>query len=96
MHTKDHTSNQNNKTSGIADDLRNAKNKAEDIAQNVKEKGEDLFHHAVNEVKQKTKELQASGAEIQENVLTYVKKNPAKSVGFALFAGVLLAQLLRS
>jgi len=34
--------------------------------------------------------------DLQENVVTYVKANPVKAIGFAALAGLILAHLLRT
>ena len=34
-------------------------------------------------------------ADLQENIVTYVKENPVKAVGLAVLAGVIAAKILR-
>jgi ElaB/YqjD/DUF883 family membrane-anchored ribosome-binding protein len=57
-------------------------------AKDVTGKAEEIFGESLKNVKDKS-------ADIQENVITYVKENPVKAVTFALLAGMLVSQLLR-
>jgi uncharacterized protein YjbJ (UPF0337 family) len=74
--------------------------------QNIKEKAyaaRDSISDAAHQAQDKAGEilrgsvadLQDKSAELQENVVTYVKENPVKSIGFAMLAGILAAHLLR-
>ncbi|MDR3476480.1 MAG: DUF883 C-terminal domain-containing protein [Gammaproteobacteria bacterium] len=73
-----------------------------EIKGKVQEATDDVSHaaHKAREVTEEMfqeswKTLQAKSSDLQENVVTYVKENPLKALGFAAIAGLLLAQLMR-
>lgn len=51
-------------------------------------RAEELFMQSLRDAKNKTHD-------IQENVVSYVKEHPVKSVGFAVLAGIVLSILLK-
>jgi ElaB/YqjD/DUF883 family membrane-anchored ribosome-binding protein len=65
-------------------DMNDVKDSITKSAQHVSDKAGDLY----NDIKEQT-------VDMQKEVLTYVKGNPVKAVGFALLAGYLAAILLR-
>ncbi len=72
----------------LKDDAENIKDTILNNAHHIKETAEKFMHESVKEIKDRSSEL-------QENVVTYVKENPVKSVGFALLAGIVAAVLLK-
>lgn len=71
-------------TKDIKDQAENTMNTARDF----KDRAEGMLHDSWETIQSKT-------ADMQENAITYIKKNPMKSIGFAALAGIILAQLLR-
>ncbi len=71
-------------SSDLNEDLRNVKDSLTKTAQHAKDKAEDFI-----------KDAQHRTADLQENVIEYVKSNPMKSVGFAILAGFVTAALVR-
>ncbi|MDR3492292.1 MAG: CsbD family protein [Gammaproteobacteria bacterium] len=59
-----------------------------DNAHYIRDTAEKFMHDSVNEIKERSTEL-------QENVVSYVKENPVKSIGIALLAGAVAAVLLK-
>lgn len=57
-------------------------------AEHAKEKAQHFLHEKLGHAKEQTDEL-------QENIITYVKKNPVKSITFGFAAGFLIALLAR-
>ncbi|MFZ2314781.1 MAG: DUF883 C-terminal domain-containing protein [Gammaproteobacteria bacterium] len=72
----------------LRDDLRNVKDSIAQTATHARERASDVFEHSLKGAKEK-------GAELQENVVTYVKENPVKSVGIAMLAGFIAALVMR-
>ncbi len=72
----------------LRDDLRNIKESISQTATHAKEKASDVLGHSLKGAKEKS-------AEIQENVVSYVKSNPVKSVGIAALVGFVAALIIR-
>lgn len=98
MHAKTFDINAKNKTSEmtdlqedfdkVKDKLRETRDILSETAQHVKSKTEDLIGQSLKDMKSKS-------TDIQEDVITYAKQHPVKTIGFAVLAGFLLSQLLR-
>ncbi|MDR3477235.1 MAG: hypothetical protein P4M14_04315 [Gammaproteobacteria bacterium] len=89
MQTKDTT------TSDLQNDLHQVKEKLQEThaalsqtAEHAKTKAQEYLHDKLGHAKEQTEEL-------QENVITYIRKNPVKSLGLGFAAGILAALLLR-
>lgn len=81
------------KTGGAATNLINdLKGKAHDL----QEKAEHLREEATTVVKEKYAKIKGKSAEVEAKVVDYTKKNPIKTIGFAVAAGAILARLFRS
>jgi ElaB/YqjD/DUF883 family membrane-anchored ribosome-binding protein len=76
------------KAEHYADAAHHAKNEA---ISTLKDTAKDLQDKSVNFAK----DLQSKSADLQENVIQYVSKHPAKSLGFAALFGIVLSKLLR-
>jgi ElaB/YqjD/DUF883 family membrane-anchored ribosome-binding protein len=72
----------------VKDKLRETKDALSQTAHDARSRAEELLSSSLSDVKEKT-------ADIQENVVTYVRENPVKAIGFAVLAGAIVAQLLR-
>jgi ElaB/YqjD/DUF883 family membrane-anchored ribosome-binding protein len=57
-------------------------------AYDAKERAHEIFDQSVADLKEKSSDM-------QENVIAYVQKNPVKTIGFSMLAGILLSQILR-
>jgi ElaB/YqjD/DUF883 family membrane-anchored ribosome-binding protein len=57
-------------------------------AHDAREHAGELFHHSLSDMKDRSEAL-------QDNVVSYVKSNPAKAFGFAVIAGLITALILR-
>jgi ElaB/YqjD/DUF883 family membrane-anchored ribosome-binding protein len=89
MQTKDTTN------SDLKNDLQNVKEKLHETqealsqtAVHAKTKAQEFLHDTLGHAKEQTDEL-------QENVITYIRQNPVKSIGFGVLAGILASLLLR-
>jgi uncharacterized protein YjbJ (UPF0337 family)/ElaB/YqjD/DUF883 family membrane-anchored ribosome-binding protein len=72
----------------IAEDAEGIKDAFIRNATHLKDSAEKMMNTSFKEIKDKSTDL-------QENVVTYVKENPVKSIGFAVIAGILAATLLK-
>lgn len=95
MYTKDHSKHGNHHNYNLQSDFQRVKDRARETreaisqtAYDVKDKAHDLWVQSLKDAKEKT-------GDMQENVVTYMKEHPVKSVGFALIAGIVLSKLLK-
>lgn len=70
--------------SDLNDDFKKVKESVTQTAQHAKEKATDLIKETIDR-----------SADIQENIITYVKENPVKALSFAILGGFLAAILVR-
>lgn len=68
-----------------------AKNKA----QNFQEKAIHFQEEATNYVKENYAKIKDTSSDIEDKVTTYAKKNPLKTIGFAMLAGAILSRIFR-
>jgi ElaB/YqjD/DUF883 family membrane-anchored ribosome-binding protein len=59
-------------------------------------KEKDLDETTADAISETVSEINAKISDLSQSMVTYVKKNPIKAVGFSLLAGAILAQLVRS
>lgn len=76
--------NQSSADTSFQKDMSDVKDSLSKSAQHISDKAGDML----NDMKDQT-------ADIHQAVMTYVKANPVKSVGFALLAGFLAALIVR-
>lgn len=88
MESKNHVKDIKNASIDLRDDLRHVKDSITQTASHAKERASDVLESSLKGAKEK-------GAELQENVVTYVKENPVKSVGIAMLAGFIAALVMR-
>ena len=95
------------KNSEIKSDLKNLNEKAHettnafsDAAHHLKEKAydaRDKIYDAAGNVRERAEEfahdIKDKAVDAHEDVVQYVRKNPIKSIGFAVIAGMLLSKL---
>lgn len=82
-------------TADLGDDMQKVREKMietrdaiSQTASHAKKRAEELLHTSIHDMKEKS-------ADLQENVVTYVKSNPVKSVAFAILGGLIVSHLLR-
>jgi ElaB/YqjD/DUF883 family membrane-anchored ribosome-binding protein len=95
MYTKDTRVNLESKNKDLHEDFRNVRNKMTETrdainqtARDARLKAQDFLQTSLDGINERT-------ADIQDNVASYVKTNPVKSVGIAIIAGLILSKLLR-
>lgn len=93
MHTKEYG---NKEFSALQDDMQNVKEKLREtasalscVAGDVKDRAEDMFQRSWQEVKDRSQFA-------EDSALSYARKNPMKTLGFSVLAGMLLAQFFKS
>ena len=74
----------------------NVINDLKEKAHGLQEKAEHFREEATTVVKEKYAKVKDKSAEVEAKVVDYTKKNPIKTIGFAVAAGALLAKLFRS
>ncbi|MDR3477395.1 MAG: hypothetical protein P4M14_05120 [Gammaproteobacteria bacterium] len=95
MYTKDTRASLEARNKDLQADFRNVRTKVSETrdainqtARDARLKAQDFLQSSLDGINERT-------ADIQDNVVSYVKTNPVKSVGIAIFAGLILSKLLR-
>lgn len=85
-----------------SEDWKNLKGEAHNLkdtlvknAHHIKDRAEHFVNNSMGDIKDKMGDLREQTAHAQENVITYVKENPVKSLGFAVLAGVIAGVLFK-
>jgi ElaB/YqjD/DUF883 family membrane-anchored ribosome-binding protein len=95
MYTKDHTKNIGHHSHDIQHDFQRVKEKARETREALSQTAYDVRGRAQDLLSQSLKDAKVKTTDLQENVVTYVKSNPVKSIGFAVISGLIVALLLR-
>jgi ElaB/YqjD/DUF883 family membrane-anchored ribosome-binding protein len=89
------TNKKNTISNEINDDWANIKEKTRDATQALTEAANHLRSRAEEVFQDSFEDLGDKSAELQENVVKYIKKHPVKSVGIATLAGLFISHLLK-
>jgi uncharacterized protein YjbJ (UPF0337 family) len=64
-------------------------------AHQIKDRAEHFVNNSMGDIKDKMGDLKDHTVHAQENVITYVKENPVKSLGLAVLAGLIAGVLFK-
>jgi ElaB/YqjD/DUF883 family membrane-anchored ribosome-binding protein len=95
MYTKDHTKNMGHHSHDIQHDFQRVKDKARETRDAISQTAYDVKGRAQDILAQSLRDAKERSSDAQDTVVTYVKTNPVKSVGYAIIAGLFVALLLR-
>jgi ElaB/YqjD/DUF883 family membrane-anchored ribosome-binding protein len=95
MYTKDHTKNMGHHSHDIQHDFQRVKDKARETRDAISQTAYDVKGRAHDILSQSLRDAKEKSTDVQDTVVTYVKANPVKSVGYAIIAGLFVALLLR-
>ena len=95
MYTKDTRVDLNNKDRDLHDDLRKVKHKFSETRDAIGQTARDAKMRAQDFLQTSLQDLNDKRSDIQDNVVSYVKSNPVKSVGVAIVLGLIISKLLR-
>lgn len=95
MYTKDTRHSQSLNSHDLNDDIRKVKEKVFETRDALSQTAHDARDRAGEFLNTSLHDMKHKSEEIQENVITYVKAHPVKSVGFAVLTGLIAAILLR-
>ena len=93
MHTKNLHRSQEIRNSDLYDDLRRVKEKELETQEALSQVAFDARDRATDIIQDTFSDILDKSNDIQDNVVTYVKANPVKAIGFAALAGLILAHL---
>ncbi len=72
----------------IKEKARETRDAISQAASDVKDRAQDLWSQSIRDAKTKS-------SDVQDQVVTYVRANPVKSVGLAVLSGLFVAWLMR-
>jgi ElaB/YqjD/DUF883 family membrane-anchored ribosome-binding protein len=78
----------------LHDDFEVIKQKMRETREALSQTAYDMGGRAEELLIQSLKEAKDKSSDIQDNVVTYVKANPVKSMGYAFLCGVIFSKLL--
>ncbi|MDR3477936.1 MAG: hypothetical protein P4M14_07885 [Gammaproteobacteria bacterium] len=78
----------------LHDDFESIKQKMRETREALSQTAYDVSGKAEELLIQSLKGAKEKSSDIQDNVVTYVKANPVKSIGYAFLCGVIAAKLL--
>lgn len=87
MTQKINLTDQNAEKIDLSDDVRKVKEALAKTVHDLRGKAEETLNHSLQDMKVKS-------ADLQENMVKYVKENPIKAILFSVAAGVILGKLL--